>query len=162
AGAGARDDGVVAGHRIGPAAERDLVRAVAADDDVVGAAGGGVDVAAVEAARDVPRAAMAEAGDAVVAEDDVATAGGRDAVAPGAADDHVAAAVDGDGIVTARGRAGGRHLRHLPEAVAAHDAVVAAHGVVAAVQGDAVGTRAAEDGVDRVVAAGADADLDLV
>src|SRR6185312_1764470 len=158
---------LVAQHRVPAAAQRDGVRAEAAENGVVGAAGDGVVAAARRVGGDDVPAVEAEVGDAVVAEDHVVVRPGlgMDLVAARAAQDDVGAAVAGDGVLRARG-AGGRDLGDLRGAlrvdrsVAAHDSFVADHGVGAAAERDRVAARAAQDGVVRaagngVVAAGA-------
>ena len=159
--------------------ERDLVAAVAADDDVVGAGGDVVDVAGRPRARDVRLdhvrvlADLVQVHNAVVAEDDVrAAALGVDVVGADAAQDHVVAGVRGDVVARAGRCVGVGRLRGEDrlEVVAVDLAVVAEDDRVAGARGDVVDAEAADDdrdaaraGGDPVVAAARQVDrLDVV
>src|SRR6185312_9187990 len=142
---------LVAQHRVPAAAQRDGVRAEAAENGVVGAAGDGVVAAARRVGGDDVPAVEAEVGDAVVAEDHVVVRPGlgMDLVAARAAQDDVAAAerdrvaaraaqdgvvrAAGNGVVAAGARVAGLDVPGAAEAevgepVIAQDHVLALTG----------------------------------
>ena len=91
---------------------------------------------------------------AVIAEHHAVASPNRDAVRPNAADHHIIARAQGDGVVAARGRRVRLDRRQDARRVG-HAAVMADHDVVAGTPADRIRPNAAEDGV----VAGAQGDL---